>query len=163
MTPPVPFVEFTSNSRGKRRTASTHCGRQAAPRSVRIASHSEMVVFVASSGDQCSKFYSSEDKRRFQIEAARDARQIRAVLVSGRPPEGCREPQEMMHKSIGIEKLVLPHRARLSIARMRDHAHAIVSRQGTCTAEELSRLSLASSRSDREEAYELAASYIEMI
>ena len=43
------------------------------------------------------------------------------------------------------------------------HAHAIVSRQDTCTAKELGRLSRASSRSDREEAYELAASHVEMI
>ena len=142
MTPPVPFVEFTSNPRGKRRTASTHFGRQSAPRSVRFASHSKMVVFVASSGDQCSKFYSSEDKRRFQIETARDARQIRAVLVSGRAPDGCHQSQETTCEFIGIEKLVLPDRAKLVVEHRHAHAHAIVSRQDTCTAKELGRLSL---------------------
>ena len=83
-----------------------------------------MVVFVASSGDQRSEFYSSEDKRRFQIEAARDARQIRAKLVSGRAPEGCHQSQETMCKFIGIEKLVLPDRAKLVVEHRHAHAHA---------------------------------------
>ena len=74
-------------------------------------------------------------------------------------------PQETACKFIGIEKLVLPDRARLVVVveHRRAHAHAIVSRQDTCTAKELGRLSRASSRSDREEAYELAASHVEMI
>ena len=130
-------------------------------RSVHFSSYSEVAVFEASIGSQNSQFYSSEDERSFVIEAVRDARQIRALLVAGRPPEGCH--QETTYKSIGIEKLVLPDRARLAIAHQRAHALAIISRQYTCTAKELGWFSRASSRSDREEAYELAASYIEMI
>ena len=153
------IVDFPSHPRGK----SNACSKQSGPRSVRFSSLVEMTLSEASDGDQRSKFYSSEDKRRFQIEAARDARQIRATLVSGRAPEGCHQSQETACKFIGIEKLVLPDRARLIVEHRRAHAHAIVSRQDTCTAKELGRLSRASSRSDREEAYELAASRVEMI
>jgi hypothetical protein len=114
-----------------------------------------MIVFGASSGNQSSEFYSAEDKRRFQIEAAGDARQIMMLLAAGPPAEDM--SQETRCTLIGIEKLVPPDRARR--ARGQGHIRTIVSMQDKCTAEELGRLSQASSKKARKAAQELAACY----
>ena len=142
-SPSIPLiVDFPSHPRSK--SYADDCKPSARPRSVRFSTTE--ITFFGVTGDKSSKFYSSEEKRHFKTEVARDARQIVAFLNTGRSPEA--PSQELLCKFIGIEKMVHPHKARASVAHRRAHADAIISRQDTCTAEELGRLSRASSRSD---------------
>ena len=143
------IVDFPSHPRGK-----SFGDNQSASRSVRFSSVESMTFFQGNS-NRYSEFYSSEDKRRFEIELAWDARRMTMLLAAGPPAEDV--SQETRCTLIGIEKLVPPDRARR--ARGQGHIRTIVSMQDKCTAEELGRLSQASSKKARKAAQELAAWY----
>ena len=100
---------------------------------------------------------SSEDKRRFEIELAWDARRMVMLLAAGPPAEDINE--ETLCTFIGIEQLVPPNRARRAREQRQVHIRTIVSMQDKCTANELGRLSRASSKAARKAAKELACYY----
>ena len=142
------IVDFPSHPRGK---SFAEC----VPRSVRFSG--ETITFIQVGVNRKSEFYSSEDKRRFEVELAWDARRMMVLLAAGPPAEDTNE--ETLCTFIGIEKLVPPDRARRAREQRQAHIHTIVSMQDKCTAEELGRLSRASSNRARKAAQEFAACY----
>ena len=141
------IVDFPSHPRGK---------REWLPRSVRFSTVESMTFFQVGVNRK-SEFYSSEDKRRFENELARDARRMMMLLAAGPPTEDT--SQETLCTFIGIEQLVPPDRARRAREQRQAHIRTIVSMQDNCTANELGRLSRASSKAARQTAQELAACY----
>ena len=121
--------------------------------SVSFAPMSEM-KFIEFPSEPSSLFYTSEESRLFKIRAVRDGRLAAMMIRLDHVPE------DEQGRLIGIEKYLSRDVAMRSVVRMRTHAHTIVSWQNTCSVEDLSFLSQASSMSARTAAYRLAAASV---
>ena len=131
-----------------------------APRSVRFSDRRQIFVFE-DNGD-----YLYAEKKRFESEAARDARRTEEALLSAASDAAAAGPsgdillsEETLCQCVGIEKLLTPHRARRTREHKRSHAQVLISLQDMCSAEQLCRISQESSRSRRKKAQELAIMY----
>ncbi|KAL7550189.1 hypothetical protein ACHAWF_013432 [Thalassiosira exigua] len=148
----TPLIEeFPSQPRVQRRLKRS----SQASSQVRFSEYSSLVLFEVK-GEPCSKFYSSQDRRLFEEQFVRDAERMASHIQHW--------PQSVSNvdlcECVGLEKLVNPENAWLIDARRRKHVRDVISRQLSCSAEDLGRMSRASSRKDRDLANTLAATYI---
>lgn len=137
-----------------------------APRCVRFSDRRQIFVFEDNGDCRKSRWYLYAEKKRFESEAARDARRTEEALLSAASDAAAAGPsgdillsEETLCQCVGIEKLMTPHRARRTREHKRSHAQVLISLQDMCSAEQLCRISQESSRSRRKTAQELAIMY----
>lgn len=93
-----------------------------APRCVRFSDRRQIFVFEDNGDCRKSRWYLYAEKKRFESEAARDARRTEEALLSAASDAAGCLSEETLCQCVGIEKLTPPHRARRAI---REHGGAL--------------------------------------
>jgi len=108
--------------------------------------------------DESELCYTPEERRLIKQELMRDSRRMGKLLATYKVL-GQTIPEDELRKFIGIEQLVSIEKARSRLQSKRDHVSTIVSRQITCTPEQLAQISQESSKRACSQAGALASAY----
>lgn len=138
--PPL-LVEFPSTSMSKSTSMKTR------HRNVQFSHMSQLTMYEAA-GERGSKAYSSQEMKRMKVQAVKDGLLAgRRIFTNGNSTKGFTE--EERYETIGIEKMLTSNIAKTVVNHRSKHSQIIISLQDTRTADELSVISQASSRSAR--------------
>ena len=158
------IVDFPSRPDAESRKRSSSSSGACRPRrSLNFSPVSHLCLYTPEEGESDEQqWYSSADKERFKLQAAREALLLGRALSSQSPALQAVPTEDIICMCIGLEDVLSASKRARTLRQKREHARIIVSMQDRCSVDELGRISRESSNASGERAAKLAAGYMKI-